>query len=192
MSLIEKLRLALEIAAGLFIAAWLAHWLNTHNAPVGESLPATVADEIQGAATETIKPSAPITVIAGKKIKEKLNLPDTVVKNDAALVLGAATTNADGHSHTVTAVLDEKTGKTVMYDRVDPLPWFQFLTKGRVGAYYGTNQDGAAAMLLAEQDLVAIKALRFSAIGTVTQPTHTSPGAIGTTGFVGLGGRIEW
>jgi hypothetical protein len=47
-------------------------------------------------------------------------------------------------------------------------------------------------MLLAEQDLLQVKALRLGVIGTVTQPTGMNAGQLSTHGFIGIGGRIEW
>ena len=185
--------LIVAISVVLFAISWGWHWYREHGAPVEKSLPAIIAWEVAHQPHELADMKAPPEVIAGgKRVKENLNLPASVVQQDSKKVTGAATTKADGHRHTITSVLDTSTGKTTMYDRVDPLPWFQFLTSGRVGAYYGTNDQGAAAMLLLEQDLLQVKALRLGVIGTVTQPTGMNAGQLSTHGFIGIGGRIEW
>ena len=121
------------------------------------------------------------------KRQAKLKLPDSVVKDEAANVIASTQVKADSHPQTVTTVLDTS-GKSIIYIRKDPLPWLDYKTSGSVGIYGGITNDGMAGLLRAEQDLIAIKSLVLGVNATVIQPTSGTD----TTGFVGIGGKINW
>ncbi len=184
------MRWIIEALIVLLILGWTWHWYNSQTVPVGLVIEATPAPEVQGEPTKTVE--TPVRVFANStKLKTELSLPARVRADPGTNVLASTRVTADSHPSTITTVINAE-GVSETFIRREPLEWFAFKTTGRVGAYYGTTQDGAAGMILAEQDLIAVKALTFSAIGTVTQLTSPTPGVISTQGFVGLGARINW
>jgi hypothetical protein len=102
----DEFLLIVAISVVLFAISWGWHWYREHGAPVGKSLPAIIAWEVAQQPHELADMKVPPEVIAGgKRVKENLNLPASVVQQDSKKVTGAATTAADGHRHTITSVL---------------------------------------------------------------------------------------
>jgi len=192
-SLFEKIRYGLEAAAVLLLLGWAWSWYARQgDIPVGVTVEASPSSEVKNVPTVAVEVKSIKVFTNRDKVVRDLKLPERVATNKEVEVLASSQVKADTHPSTVTTVINKETGASETFIRRDPLPWFAFQKNGRVGAYYGTSQDGAAAMLLAEQDLLAIKALKFSAIGTVIQNTNPNPGITATQGFVGIGGRVEW
>ena len=187
LSLFEKIRYGIEAAIVIFVLAWAWNWvLSVPPVPVGITVEATPAPEVKDISTVDV-PTKSVRVYA-PKAKKELKLPDRIQKDAAVAVIASSKIKADTHGSTVTTVINTETGKSETVVRRDPLDWLAFKTSGRVGVYAGVSNHGTAAMLRAEQDFLSIKALNLSVTGTVIQPTSDAD----TTGFVGLGGRLEW
>lgn len=180
------------IVATLLVAAWLIWNFTKEPEPqVGKTVVAAPAREVKVAPKIEVVPKKPIKVYkGGKKLKQKLSLPDSVVETKSAEVVTSSKVQADDHPHTITTVLDTDTGESVTYDRRDPLPWVAFSDRGSVGLYAGMKDGEPTARLEAKQELFTVKALRFGAVATIDQPLNS--GQANTSYFVGIGAEYRW
>ena len=163
----------------LLLSAWGYHvYTQLPKAPVGVSVPAAAAPEVKRLPVIEIEIKKPVKVYAGgKKIKEKLDLPDVIVMDLSQSVIASTKVQADDHSHTVTTVINSETGKTETFDRRDPLPWIGFTTKGDVMLSAGLNVSGdQVGMIQARQGILRIKSVT---LGVVGQSSVTNGGAGG-------------
>lgn len=162
----DKLRcLGASFLAGLALAALIAgawYWRGiTHDDP---SVPAKVAPELRDAPTAKVKTD--VQVFPGAKVK--LSLADGLKNDPAKHVIGATKLDIDDRPRTVTAVIDEATGKTDLYVRADPLPWLAREQRGSIQLAYGYREygDEPGFRLNAQYDLLQIKALHLGVIGS--------------------------
>jgi len=133
--------------------------------------------------TKTVKTLPPV-------VKRKLHLPPPVQADVDQHVIDAVVVPADGHSHTLTPVLNLKTGVTKTYVRVNPDPWFAMDFSGDAAVYLGLYNGTPALRLQARQSVFKIKSIHFGGMGSVTQPIAGMP--IPPAGFIGLGFWGPW
>ena len=138
-----------------------------------------------------ITPKHPIKVYAGgKKTKQKLKLPPSVVSQDSQQVLaGIKLDMRDDHPRTITTMLDTETGESSSYITKEPLPWLAVDTRGSIGAYAGFKNATPTLRLEAKQSLLQIKNVHIRATASIDQPLQ---GAIQQDYFVGIGAEVHW
>jgi hypothetical protein len=163
----------------LLLLGWGYHlYTQLPKAPVGVSIPAAAAPEVNRLPMTAVIVKKPVQVYSGgKKTKEKLDLPNVIVMDVSQSVLASTKVQADDHSHTVTTVINTETGKSETFDRRDPLPWIAFTTKGDVMLSAGLNMSGdQVGMVQARQGILRIKAVT---LGVVGQSSITNTGVGG-------------
>lgn len=187
------------IALVAFLTAWAWHWYSqAPDAPVGVSMPAVVAWEVQQEAkTGADVKNGQVQVFKNRsKVMDRLNLPESVKNNPAKEVVAAAKIEPDGFArgHTVTAILDKETGEVKLLDRADSLPWLRWRTDGLVfvGPGFINGDIGARAMVV--QHLASVGPATLSAVGSLDQPMASTTVANnhGLNTFVGVGLTIPF
>lgn len=155
--------------------------------PVGEAVAArpepVLAVEVKtdtSIASGTVKTYPP-------EAKQKLRLPDAVQADKNERVIAASRVAADDHPQTVATTIDTRTGATETYVVRDSLPLLAFDTAGDAGIYFGYRNGVKALRLEGRQSLLAIKGVRFGAIGSLDQPVGGQPAT-----FVGVGAWARW
>ena len=183
------------IAVVAFILAWVYSALNKESeAIVGVPVIATEASALKDAPTEMIIPAKPIKVRTGEEVKRKLHLTEADVVNQDISIIAASRIKSDSHPVEVITKINKVTGETETVTVRQPLPWFEFKTSGRAGAYYGAATDlGSTVRFQAQQDLISIKAINIGIITSVDQATDLVNQPIsGTRFFGGIGAEIRW
>lgn len=145
-----------------FLLAGVALWftLRPPPAPVGSTVLAKPAKELQNAPKEEIHP--PKVQAYAPPAKAKLGLPADVRDDPNKYVLGSAKLPSDTHPHTITTVIDAKTGEVRTFDRRDPLPWIAAEQTGEIRIDYGFKNSLAKVVRLSlREDLVQVKALHL-------------------------------
>jgi hypothetical protein len=178
---------------GIAVAAFILHligWfgLPEINAPVGVSLKAKQAKEVAKIPKIDVPIKAPVKVYGGgKKPKKDLNLPSSIINDDNSHILASSKVNNDDHPHTITTVINDKTGESETFVRTDPLPWLAWDNKGEAGIYIGIKNMEPATRLEVRQGIFQVKAIHFQAIGSadVTQSGKSDY-------FLGVGGIYRW
>lgn len=125
-----------------------------------------VAPAIANLPTETIPiKSVKVYVPAAKK---KLDLPKDVQADPTAHVTAATTVTCDDRDKTVTSVLNDD-GRTTMFVKSNPLPWFQREKTTQFSLDYGQKQatTGFIYRLGARADLLQIKSLHAGINGSL-------------------------
>lgn len=152
------------IVLAIVAAAW---WhFRPHPAPVGETIPAEQASELVGASTQTIKP--PTVKVYTKAAKTKLRLPGSVQDDAGQYVLTSSRVTADDHPHTLTTIIDEKTGEVQTFNRRDPLPWIAVENSGELRIDYGLkNGLTRVGRLSLRESLLQVKALHAGANASI-------------------------
>lgn len=145
------------------------------------------APDVANADVEFIALPAPVKTYK-PAVKKKLALPDAVQADDRQHVLEAARVEASDAPTTVTAVIDEETGRTEIYVREEPLPWLDLTPRGEAGAFFGLKRGEPAVRVTARQQLLQVKMLRIGAIASVDAPLNG--GALDT--FIGVGAWTTW
>ncbi|HSR06123.1 MAG TPA: hypothetical protein VLM42_03150 [Bryobacteraceae bacterium] len=160
-----------RLAGAVTLAASLAVWWHFRPHPAPVSTPviaqparavATVGKEMIQAKVKVYKPEA----------KKRLKLPQNVTSDPAKHVAASSTIKPDNHPHTVSTVIDDKTGEVTTYDVREPLPWLAVDSHGEAGMGYGMKFTpgkgfGPVARIVARQNLVDIKAATVSLQGTL-------------------------
>ena len=153
-----KVRLALWLLslAGAVAVAW---WYFTPKpSPVGETTLAKPAAELKRIKKRDITP--PKVAVYEPPAKAKLDLPIGIQDDPDKYVLGSVKLPNDTHPHTVTTVIDEKTGEIQTFDRRDPLPWLSVEQRGELRLDYGFKAgQPMTARLSLREDLLQVKAL---------------------------------
>lgn len=127
-------------------------------APVGSTVLAQKAPELKKAKRKDIAP--PKVPVYEPPVKAKLDLPADIQDDPDKYVLDSVKLPNDTHPHTVTTVIDAKTGEVQMFDRRDPLPWFAARQTGEVRLDYGFKAgQPMTARLTLREDLLQVKAL---------------------------------
>lgn len=135
-------------------------------------------------AGEPTQPPMQIDVVTFRpEVKKKLKLPKPVQDNPQQHVVAATRIEVDEDRPVeVSAVIDEHTGETTLYERELPTPLFAWSSKATVGAYIGIKEDGQPTIrAIASREIARVKGLAISGIGMA----DISAGGIG--GFVGIG-----
>ena len=140
----------------VFVVAW---WYFTpESAPIGKTVIATSAPELKKIQRQNIKP--PKVQVYGPSSKAKLNLPIGIQDDPSKYVLGSVKLPNDTHPHTITTVIDEKTGEVQTFERRDPLPWLAAEQRGELRIDAGIkNGLTRTARLSLREDLLQVKAL---------------------------------
>lgn len=152
------------VAGGLAVAVGCA-WVKL--APSLPSLPALPAPELAGEAIQA-RP-APAVQHFASKAKTRLGLPEAVRHDKDRQVTASTRIPPDDRPRTVTSVFDFETGKTELYVRRDPLPWFAPLRSNEIGLAYGfkDDHDGPVVRVQGQAWLLQMKALRAGFVGSL-------------------------
>jgi hypothetical protein len=153
-----KFKPYLWLLAGLVVLALAWNYLKPKPAPVGSTVVAKPAPELRTVPKQTIAP--PKVSVYTPPAKKKLDLPAAVQDDPNKYVLGSAKLPSDTHPHTITTVIDAKTGEVQTYDRRDPLPWLAAEQTGEIRIDYGfKNGLVKVGRLSLREDLLQVKAL---------------------------------
>lgn len=154
--------------------------------PVGEAVEAKPDKAIIGQPTERLD-CVPV-VVYRDAVKDKVKLPSAVVGDPNKKVLGAVRVDADIRPHTVTPVIDTKTGEVTTYDTRLALPRFAIDTRGEAGIAYGQRGSERVLRLEARQALADIKAVKIGAVANYDMPIGGGSGS----SFIGVGAWYRW
>jgi hypothetical protein len=156
--MIEKINRYSALLLGCAILA-LAWWKFTPKpAPVGTTVIAKTAPELHNAPQQGI--ALPNVRVYTPPAKKALSLPTDVQDDPSKYVLGSAKLPGDTHPHTVTTVIDAKTGTVQTFDRREPLPTLAAEQHGEVRIDYGfKNNLVKVGRLSLREDLLQVKAL---------------------------------
>lgn len=161
-------------------AAYAAVWYNKLPAmPTGVALPAAPASELKRETTTPLKVGA--VKVFRPEVKKKLGLSEAVQKDSELHVVSSVTTPSDGRRHTVSTLLDTRTGEFTTLDKPVPPPWLEVSTRRHFGAYIGAMNGEQAVAVTARQEVLRIRGLNVEgiAIGMVSQEERFA--------FVGVG-----
>lgn len=158
--------LAIGFVLGLVAAGAICAW-NTLSKITAPSVLAPPAEELAKEETKVL--DCQKVAVFRPKVKDKLNLPETVKKDPDKHVVASSPIPPSDHPHTMTAVYDSGTGGVDMFLRRDPLPWLAFNRRGAVGVAYGARSEasGFVARVYGRLDLVQIKMLHAGLLGDV-------------------------
>ena len=168
---------ALAISAACVLIGWML-WPKDGAEPAQNIL-----------AGEQTQPPMQIGVVTFRpEIKKKLKLPQPVQDNPQQHVVAATRIEVkEDRPVEVTAVIDQATGRTELFERELDRPWLQRSNHTTLGVYLGVNDRMEQAVRVeARHEFMRVKALRVGAIGTADMT------AAGTTGFVGIGVWGGW
>jgi hypothetical protein len=147
-----------SLLIGLVVLALAWNYFRAKPAPIGSVVIAKPAPELKNAPKQDIMP--PKVSVYTPPAKKKLDLPADVQDDPNKYVLGSAKLPADTHPHTVTTVIDAKTGEVRTYDRRDPLPWLAAEQTGEIRIDYGYKTGLVkVARISLREDLLQVKAL---------------------------------
>jgi hypothetical protein len=173
------MKLAIGFVLGLIVAGAVC----AYNTISRITSPSVLAKELAKEETTTLtcKP----VVVYRDKVKDKLNLPESVKKDATKHVANSTQVEPSDHPTTVSAVYDDQTGHIDLFKRTDQLPWMTVATRYGIGAYYGvgTDTDGPVGLLRGDVDLLKIKALSLGFTGTIDTNSNR---------FIGVGGMIRF
>ena len=183
--LMPTARMLIVLAVLIAVGTGLYFYFKPEPAPVGVHLPAKPAPQVARETTVPVVVDKPIQVYR-PEVKQKLKLPDAVQANPAQHVVASSRTAPDERPHTITTVLDTSTGEFTTLDRAEPLPWIAVSTKTEIGAFYGVKNGAPAFRVLAQQELLRVKALHLGAVASADMVR----GEVDT--FVGVGVWARW
>lgn len=183
MNIPYKLAAAATLACLLAVLWW--HF-RPHPAPVSVPVIAQAAKVVSGVGRQTV--TLPLKVYK-PEAKQRLKLPQAVQADPAQHVAAASTVKPDTHPHTVSTVVDEKTGEVTTYDTRDPLPWLAVDSHGEAGVAYGIRDGQPTVRLEVRQNLLDLKALKLGVQASADQPVS---GSLSPSYFVGIGVSYRW
>lgn len=177
-----------KAAAVVTLAASLAVWWHFRPQPAPVSVPviATPSKAVSSVGTETV--TMPVKVYK-PEAKKRLNLPKSLQMDSAKHVAASSTIKPDDHPHTVSTIIDDKTGEVTTYDTREPLPWLAVDNHGEAGMAYGIRDGQATVRLEVRQNLLDVKAVKLGVQASVDQPLA---GSIAPSYFVGVGLSYRW
>ncbi len=177
-----------KVAAVAILAASLAAWWHFRPQPAPVSVPviATPSKPVEHVGTETIQ--TPLKVYKAES-KKRLNLPKSLQEDSSKHVAASSTIKPDFHPHTISTVIDDKTGEVTTYDTREPLPWIAVDNHGEAGVAYGIRDGQATVRLEVRQNLLDVKAVKLGVQASVDQPFA---GSIAPSYFVGVGLSYRW
>jgi hypothetical protein len=172
----------------LFLAAAVVVLAYFHFKPA--PIPTGVQIEAKPAKEVARVPTVPVPVKQVQAYppaaKKKLDLPKTVQQDAGQHVVASTRTPADERPHTVTTVLDARSGEFHTYDRADPQPWLAVNTRSQVGVLYGYRNGEPAIRIEGHQELLQVKAVHLGAVASA----DATAGQLDT--FVGVGVWARW
>jgi len=120
--------------------------------------------------------------------KKRMRLPKPVQANPDKHVTAATRIEVnEDRPVEVTAVLDEQTGETTLFEREVERPWIGFKGRTEAGAYLGMIDTGEQAIRLqARHEFAKVKGLRIGVMGTADMTQS------GMRHFVGIGVWGQW
>jgi len=166
------------------IAYGIAWYNRAPEIPPGVTVEATTAPEVKKEEKVEVA-TAPVKVYK-PAVKRTLKLPESVVADNDQHVIASSKTANDERQHTITTVINQQTGESQTFDRVEPLPWVAVNTKSEIGIYYGMKAGEPAVRIEGRQELLQVKAAHLGAIANADMMR----GHIDT--FVGIGGWVRW
>ncbi|HEY6019807.1 MAG TPA: hypothetical protein VIY48_07850 [Candidatus Paceibacterota bacterium] len=177
-----ELRTKAEIAAVMAFCVVLWQVSRPKTEPTGTTTSATTAPELKGADKQDITP--PKVPVYTLPAKQKLQLPPDVQDDPNKYVLASSKLPNDTHTHTVTTVIDQKTGQAQTYDRRDPYPWLAAEQSGSLWVGYGIKNGGYKVwQAVIQEDVFQVKAVHFGITATL---------ASDGTAFAGIGASVKW
>ena len=151
--------LLLVLAAGYVI--W--HFKST-SAPVGVHVLAKVAPQVAPLPkVSTPAPKGIKTYV--QAAKKTLKLPEPVIADDNIHVIESTRVAVDDHPHTITTLIDTRTGETTTLDRREPLPWLAFKKSGAIGLSYDVITG--LRTFYGRQDVLQIKEVYLSGMAAL-------------------------
>lgn len=170
--------LAVTLAVLLAVMWWN---FSPHPAPVSTQVIATPSKAVSRVGTEIL--TMPVKVYK-PEAKKRLNLPKSLQMDSSQHVASATKVVADDHPHTISTLINDKTGEVTTYDTREPLPLFAVSSSRHYGAYIGALDGQQAIAVMARQEALHIKGVTVEgiAIGAMSQSERI--------GFVGVG--ISW
>lgn len=175
-------RLAIAATLAALLAAGMWWHFRPRPAPVSMPVIAKVSSAVSGVVRQTV--TMPVKVYR-PEAKKKLRLPQAVQNDASQHVAASSTVKPDDHPHTVSTVIDDKTGEVTTYDVREALPWLAVDTHGEAGMGYGMKFTpgkgfGPVARIVARQNLLDIKAATVSLQGTLDGDGATFAGVFVT------------
>ena len=150
---------AIVVLLLILAAGYVIWYFSTTVAPVGVHVPAKVAPQVAPLPkVSTPAPKGVKTYV--QAAKKAMKLPETVIADDDIHVIEATRVAADDHPHTITTLVNVKTGETTTLDRREPSPWLAFKKSGALGLSRDLLQN--VNTLYVRQDFVQMKSLYLS------------------------------
>ena len=175
-------RTIIEILSALVAAFLVWHYAKPQSAPVGTWTVAKPAPELARVPTQTLQ-CKPV-VVYSQAAKSKLNLPSTVQADTGQYVLNAAQVPAALRPQTMTTMLDERTGKSVVLVKSDPYPWIAAENTRELRLDYGFKRGfDRVGRLSFTDDLLQVKGVHLG--GSISADTDGSL-------FIGGGLSYRW
>lgn len=154
--------------------------------------PAPVGIHVEAAPAPQVA-KVPMVAVPAKEVqayapaaKKKLKLPARIQQDEKQHVVASTRTPADERPHTVTTVLDARSGEFHTYDRADTQPWLAANTRSQVGVLYGYKNGEPAIRIEGQQELLQIKAVHLGAVASA----DATAGNLDT--FIGVGVWARW
>lgn len=170
------------IAALLAVGAIIFNFTQSARPPVGTTVPATRAPELNKVPKQDITP--PKVAVYKPPAKKKLALPPEVQDDPNKYVLDSTRLPNDTHPHTVTTVIDAHTGEVQTYDRRDPLPWLAAERSNELRLDYGIKRGfDRVGRLSYRVDLLQVKALHAGITAAIDSDGEY---------FIGVGVGWRW
>ena len=129
--------------------------------PSAPSTTAQPAPELAGEKTTTLK-CKPV-IVYRDKVAEKLGVPAATGEH----VVASAKLPGDSHPRTVSALYNEETGTTRLFDRRDKLPWLAFARNYEFGVAYLARDSQSGAVWRGDVviELLQAKSLHAGLVG---------------------------
>lgn len=173
------------VALSAVLAYGMAWYYKPQPVPPGVTVEAKPAPEVKNEPKVDVPITKPVKAYK-PAVKTKLKLPESIASDPSQHVITSIKTPNDERQHTITTVINDKTGESNTFDRVEPLPWMAIDTKTELGVYAGLKHGEQAIRIEAKQALLQVKALH---LGAVASADLTRAGA---DGFIGVGGWARW
>lgn len=139
--------------------------------------PTITIPEAPGKPALIAKPKTP-------EARKRTKLPPAIFDQpETYLMAVGALQSEDDRSYTISSVLDRRTGETTVHAVADPLPWFDFRTKGNAGVYYGIKDGNAVLRGVVNQEAFRIKRITAGAHATLDSDGEY---------FIGIGAQYKW
>jgi len=116
--------------------------------------------------TEVTLPVQKIIIYQKEEVAKRVPLPPSISDNPDKEITASATVKPSEHTTTVLSVLDKETGKSEIFTRKEPLPFYELSMKGRIGTrYLYTNLSEAQVVTFAEMEVLRVSSAHISLYG---------------------------